>query len=163
MANTVASLIEGQTGVLTVGSEDMGAILVTSFTPEIVDKEHEDSSAGANDIDLIISRLRKVTIEATIEECADMDKMAMILGAGTATDDAFEMAPNTNDYYVSLVFTLQNSDELRYRHSKMRIKPNGPIDFSGGDFAGTPLLLTSLKDSSGAYGDHGKWDVVTPS
>ena len=156
MANTVLNLVKGQSGVLTIGTEDMGALMNMSIEIESEELEHVDISDGENQIDLTLPSLRGVLITGSFEEVGDMDKLAIVLGAGTATLEAFEVAVNTTEYYVDLKFALQGGDMLAYRHSKMKIKPSGGID-TGADWLGQPFELKAIKDSGGAYGNMGEF------
>ena len=162
MANTVANLVKGQSGVLTIGTTDMGALLNVSIEAEIEDLEHIDISDGENQVDLTLASLKSIMITGTFEEVGDMDMMAMVLGAGTATLEAFEVAVNTTEYPVDLKLTLQGGDMLCYRHSKMKLRPAGGID-TGGDWLGQPFELKGLKDADGAYGPMGKFYRDTAS
>ena len=156
MGNTVANLVKGQSGVLTIGTEDMGAILNVSIETEIEDHEHLDISDGENQVDLTLASLKGVKITGAFEEVGDMDLLAMVLGAGTATAEAFELAINSTEYAVDLKLKTQGGDMLCYRHSKMKLRPDGGID-TGGDWLGQPFMLKALKDSDGAYGPMGKF------
>lgn len=156
MANTVANLVKGQSGVLTIGEEVMGALVNVSIEAEINELEHIDISDGENQVDLDLPSLKGVKITGTFEEVGDMAKFAMVLGAGTATLEAFEVAINTTEYDISLKLTLQGGDMLCYRHSKMKIRPAGGIN-TDGDWLGQPFELKALKDATGAYGPMGKF------
>ena len=162
MPNTVVNLVKGQSGVLTIGTEDMGAILNVSVDVQQEALEHVDISDGENMVDLSLPRLTGVVITGNMEEVGDMDKLAMILGAGTATADAFEIDVNDTDYAVDLELTLQGGDMFRYRHTKMRLKAGGGLE-TGGDWLGLPFELKALKDAAGEFGPMGKLDRYTPS
>jgi hypothetical protein len=69
------------------------------------------------------------------------------------------------DYSMRLTKPMLNGDNLRITHSKVNFSSTAELPLrpgEGGAWAGVTSIIRFLKDSGGAYGIYGRWEIYTP-